>query len=108
MADARPAASANLRMIPSLVVGVWKQMKCLQRQTQADWGFEAEVAIVGDGEVTIADGDRIAIVPARVSALRDPAGEHDRALHFGVRSIELGDIVAEIRRDRAHGRIPSP
>src|SRR3954468_1997437 len=74
MADARPAASANLRMMSSLIVGVWKQMERIQRQAQADWGFEAEVAIIGNGEVTLADRDRVAIVPARIGPLRDPPG----------------------------------
>src|SRR3954469_20449003 len=108
MADARPAASTSLCMVSSLVVDAWKQVERVQRQAQADWSFEIEVAIVGDGEVTIADGDRVAVVPARIGALGDPSRQHDGAVHMGVRSIEPGDVVAEIGGDRAHRRIAGP
>src|SRR4051795_2841600 len=108
MADAKPAARANLRMKSSLVMGAWKQVQSIQRQAQADWTLEVEVAIVGDGEVTIADGDRVPVVPSRIGALSDPTGQDDRAVDTGVRSVEPGDVVAEIGGDRADGSVPGP
>src|SRR4051794_18333421 len=99
MADAIPAASANLRMKSSLVMGAWKQVQRFQRQAQADWTFEVEVAIVGDGEVTIADRDRVSVMPARIGALSDPPGENDRSGDARIGSVELGDVVAEIGGD---------
>src|SRR5215207_9638284 len=87
---ARTAARIVLRMESSLVVGAWEQVQRPERQAQADGGVEIEVALVRDREVTLADRHRIAVMAARIGALRDGA------LDAGARLIELGDVVAKI------------
>src|SRR5215218_605643 len=93
---ARTAARIVLRMESSLVLGAWEQVQRPERQAQADGGVEIEVALVRDREVTLANRHRIAVVAARIGALRDAAGQHDGAVNAGARLVELGDIVAKI------------
>src|SRR5215218_5058249 len=68
---ARTAARIVLRMESSLVLGAWEQVQRPERQAQADGGVEIEVALVRDREVTLANRHRIAVVAARIGALRD-------------------------------------
>src|SRR5687768_206093 len=87
---ARNAARIVLRMASSVVVGALVASTCVvgireqvqrpERQAQTDGGVEIEVAFVHHGKLTVADRHRVAIMAARISALRDAAGEHDGAL----------------------------
>src|SRR5205085_5907175 len=96
---ASAAAKTVLRMNSSLVVGAWEQVQGLDRQAQADRGVELEMAVVRDREVTLADGDAVAVVSPGIGALRNPARQHDRPGDPGVRRIELRHVVAEVGRD---------
>src|SRR5918997_539715 len=105
---ARTAARIVLRMESSLVVGAWEQVQRPERQAQADGGVEIDVALVGDREVTVADRHRIAVMAARIGALRDAAGQHDGAVDAGAGLVELGDVVTEIGPHRTRRGSAAP
>src|SRR5688572_29928025 len=97
-AAVKAPAIQSLFMSSSLVMGAWKQVQRSHGQAQTHGAFEIKTAVGRHGVATARDRDAVAVLAARIGALGDSPGQHDRALDPGVGLDELRDVVADISR----------